>query len=84
MDRFVFQSTFTDYYYIFYYRIQEPWSEQQVDEILNEVSVAQERLENFIRSSNNSKEIQVYPDFPKIEPNDALGKVVVYTSITRG
>ena len=65
-------------------RIQEPWSDQQVDEILNEVSVAQERLENFIRSFNNSKEIQVYPDFPKIEPNDALGKVVVYTSITRG
>ena len=52
-----------------FFRIQEPWNNQHLGQLFIEISYAHDKLENYIKdNTNNSKEILVQPDFPKIEP----------------
>ncbi len=58
-------------YSILLNRIQEPWSDQQIDIILCEFSVAQEKLQESIKNLNGYKQI-IAPANPKLEPSEGI------------
>ena len=53
----------------YYLRSQESWNEEQVDEILIEINIAQEKLEKLIRNDNNLLQ-NVVTSNTKIEPSE--------------
>ena len=53
----------------FYLRLQVSWNEEQVDEILIEINIAQEKLEKLIRNDNNLLQ-NVVTSNTKIEPSE--------------
>ena len=61
-------------YSIWFNRIQEPWSDQQIDIILCEFSVAQEKLQESIKNLNGYNQIASHAN-PKLEPSE--GNVIV-------
>ena len=62
----------------YYLRSQESWNEEQVDEILIEINIAQEKLEKLIRNDNNLLQ-NVVTSNTKIEPSEGkLKKILNY------
>ncbi len=60
------------------YRLQNFWNEEHVDEILIEISIAQERLEKIIKNENDLQQKEVTVN-TKIEPIE--GRLVHFQSL---
>ncbi len=52
-------------------RIQEPWSDQQIDIILCEFTVAQEKLQESLKNLNGYNQIASHAN-PKLEPSEGI------------